>query len=210
MVTPSHPLFARVCARRSLALESKGVAEHRGQLLAGLTGRVLEVGAGNGLNFARYPASVTEVVAVEPEPYLLTLAAERASQSRFHASVVRATAENLPIGDGLFDAAVYSLTLCSVASPALALREVRRVLRPGGELRFYEHVAAPGTALHHLQRWMDPAWRRLVGGCRLTCDTESEISRQGFDIQRCEHFDFRPAPISLLNSPHILGAARRV
>ncbi len=208
-MTASHPIFARVYSRRSLALESMGAAEHRKQLLSGLCGRILEVGAGNGLNLLHYPASVSEVVAVEPESFLLAAAAARAMQCQVRTSLVCATAEELPLREGTFDAAVCSLVLCSVRSPSLALAEIHRVLRPGGEFRFYEHVAALGIRLHRVQRWMDPAWRLMVGGCRLTLETEEEIARWGFEIERCEHFDFRPTWTSLLASPHIIGTARR-
>lgn len=208
-MTRSHPVFAPIYARRSLALEGKGAADHRKLLLSGLSGRIIEIGAGNGLNFSHYPTAVSEVVAVEPEPYLLERASAQASRSRVHAAAVCATAEDLPLSDGLFDAAVCSLVLCSVELPSLALTEIHRVVRRGGELRFYEHVAAADGLLRIAQRLMAPAWRQFAGGCRLMLDTEDELSRGGFDIERCERLSFRPTRTSLLTSPHILGIARR-
>ena len=127
------------CAARA---DARGAAEHRRRLVAGLSGRVIEVGAGHGANFAHYPAGVTEVVAVEPEPTLRGLAEKAARAAAVRVSVLDGTAEALP-GDG-YDAAVTSLVLCSVPDQATALAEIRRVLRPGGELRFYEHVVPEG------------------------------------------------------------------
>ncbi|MEA2467958.1 MAG: hypothetical protein QOJ57_2084, partial [Thermoleophilaceae bacterium] len=137
-----HPLFARLYALISPKAEKAGVGDHRREMLDGLAGRVIELGAGNGLNFAQYPESVTEVVAVEPEPYLRSRADEAAAAAAVPVTVVEGTADRLPAADASFDAAVASLVLCSVPDQARALAELRRVLRPGGELRFYEHVIA--------------------------------------------------------------------
>ena len=118
------------------------IGDHRRRLLAGLTGRVLEVGAGNGLNFQHYPAAVTEVLAIEPEPYLRRLALAAARRAPVPIRVVAGTAEALPALDGAVDVVVASLVLCTVTDLDQALAETRQVLRPGGKLRFYEHVRA--------------------------------------------------------------------
>ena len=207
-MTVSHPIFARVYHRRSQFLEGQGVAEHRNNLLAGLSGRVLEIGAGNGLNFRHYPDSVSEVVAVEPEPFLLDRAREVSLLEDMAVTLLRATAERLPFQNQSFDAVVCSLLLCSVTSIATALAEVRRVLRPDGELRFYEHVAAESRQHRLLQRWSNPVWRRVAGGCSLICDAEHEIGSAGFQVIRCNRFDFRPSRTGVLTSPHVLGVAR--
>ena len=120
--------------------DRRGAREHRRRLLAGLSGRVLELGAGNGLNFAHYPATVTEVVAIEPEPNLRAAAKAAAQNAGVTVTVQPGTADRLPLEDGEVDAAVASLVLCSVPDQASALAALHRVLRPGGELRFYEHV----------------------------------------------------------------------
>ncbi|MEU7011602.1 class I SAM-dependent methyltransferase [Streptomyces sp. NPDC046332] len=127
-----HPLFARFYARLAgSAMEKAGVAEHRRRLLADLTREVIEVGAGNGLNFPHYPPEVTRlVVAVEPEPNLRALAEERASETSLPLEMREARAERLPFPDASFDAAVVCLTLCSIADPHAALAELHRVLRP--------------------------------------------------------------------------------
>lgn len=134
----AHPLFARFYDRLSARAEDRGQRRHREALLAGLSGRVLEVGAGNGLNFGHYPQSVTEVLAVEPEPFLRARALEAAEHVTVNVHVLAGSAEALPRDDGSCDAAVASLVLCSVADQAAALTEMRRVLRAGGELRFYD------------------------------------------------------------------------
>src|SRR5688500_13593143 len=129
-------------------MEAMGYGEERGRLLAGLGGEVVEVGAGNGMNFRHYPGTVTRVLAVEPEARLRAIAGRNAARAPVPVEVVDGVADHLPAGDAAFDAAVTSLVLCTVPDPARALAEVRRVLRPGGELRFLEHVAAdtPGLA----------------------------------------------------------------
>ena len=128
-----HFLFARIYARFATAEESEQ-AEHRRELLSGLTGRVIEVGAGHGLNFRHYPATVTELVAVEPEAYLRDLATEAAQQAPIPVQVVDGVADAIPVADEEFDAAVACLMLCSVPDQARASAEFRRVLRPKGEL----------------------------------------------------------------------------
>src|SRR3954447_13902469 len=126
-----HPLFARLWIKASPKAEDKGAGAHRDDMLAGLEGRVLELGAGNGLNFAHYPATVSEVVAVEPEPYLREKASGRATEAAVPVRVIEGEADRIPLQDASVDAAVASLVLCSVPDQARALAELRRVLKPG-------------------------------------------------------------------------------
>ncbi len=209
--TTRHPFFARLYALVSPVAERSGTALHREQLLFGLTGRVIEVGCGNGLNFAHYPAGVTEIVALEPEPYLRKEAAVAARDSARSIKIIEGRAESLPVPDSSFDAAVISLVLCSVDDPSIALAEIHRVLKPGGELRFYEHVAAGDSELLlRLQRLASPMWQRIAGGCHPDRDSASLIESAGFAISEIEHFDFQPGPkfpIALVR-PHIIGIAR--
>ncbi len=204
-----HPIFARMYERVAEISERRGGGEHRSALLAGLAGRVIEVGAGSGANFPHYPASVREVLAVEPEPYLRERARRAAVWAAAPISVIDGEAEGLPAGDGSCDAAVVSLVLCSVPDQRRALAELLRVLRPGGELRFYEHVLAERPRAARLQRFADATfWPHVAGGCHLARDTAAAIERAGFRIERCERFLFSPAPL-VPRDPHILGSARR-
>jgi ubiquinone/menaquinone biosynthesis C-methylase UbiE len=203
-----HPVFARVYARLSQRTDGRGGSEHRRELVAGLRGRVVELGAGNGLNFAYYPATVAEVVAVEPEDYLRARARKAAEAAPVRVTLVDAVADALAFPDGSFDAAVAALVLCSVPDQASALGELRRVLRPGGELRFYEHVrpSNPRTAAvwQRADDWN--IYPRISGGCHAARDTEQAIREAGFAVERCRRFPFKGGPVS---APHILGLARR-
>lgn len=195
-------------ARVSHAAEGRGQAEYRQRLLDGLRGRVVEVGAGNGLNFAHYPPEVAEVVAVEPEDHLRSLAEDAAARARVAMTVVDGTASALPVDDASCDAAVASLVLCTVPDQAAALAELRRVLRSGGELRFYEHVVAHDRRIGALQRAADATfWPRVAGGCHAARDTGAAIAAAGFVVEREERFAFRPSAI-MPAVPHILGIAR--
>jgi SAM-dependent methyltransferase len=207
--TVEHPLFARTFDRASRRIDERGQREHRQTLLAGLSGRVIEVGAGNGLNFPHYPPTVTELVAVEPEPFLRERALEIAAEAHVPVTVFAGVAEDLPVESAAFDAAVASLVLCSVVDQTRALAELRRVIRAGGELRFYEHVRARRPALARAQQAFDLLWPRVAGGCHAGRETRSAIERAGFVIERCDEFVFRPFPLALPTAPHILGIARR-
>lgn len=206
----AHPLFARAYAAMADAADRAGVANHRDELLAGVSGRVVEVGAGLGSNFAHYPATVTEVLAVEPEPYLRARAEQAAERAPVPVRVVDGLADDLPVGDGWADAAVASLVLCSVPEPRHALAELRRAVRPGGQLRFYEHtVARHRGPLEGLQRGLDVVWPHLAGGCHLTRDTPAEIWSAGWRIESLRRFDFRPCVLAAPVAPHVIGVARR-
>jgi ubiquinone/menaquinone biosynthesis C-methylase UbiE len=204
-----HPIFARMYRRIAADAEAKGASEHRDELLAGLSGRVIEVGAGTGLNFDHYPGAVTEVVAVEPEPYLRAAADEEAASATVPVTIVDGTADELPAEAGAFDAGVASLVLCSVPSPARALGELHRVIRSGGELRFYEHVRSPTPGFARMQRVVDLVWPLFGGGCHTSRDTERAITDAGFTIEQVRHFTFRPVLCAAPVSPHVIGVARR-
>jgi SAM-dependent methyltransferase len=204
-----HPVFARLYTRLSTSMESAGLGEHRERLLAGLSGAVVEVGAGNGMNFAHYPTSVAGVVAVEPEPYLREHAVRNAVAAAVPVDVVPGLAAALPVEDGALDAVVFSLVLCSVPDQAAALAEARRVLRPGGEVRFFEHIAASTGPLRGFQRGMDVVWPHLAGGCRTSRQTDSAIERAGFAITERERFRFPETRLPIPTAPHVLGRAVR-
>lgn len=185
-----HPRFARFYLRISARMERHGAAELRDRLLAGLAGRVVEVGAGNGLNFDHYPDTVTEVVAVEPDRTLRAHAEAAAARVPVPVKVVTGHADALPGEDGAYDAAVASLVLCSVPDQARALAEFRRVLRPGGELRFWEHVRSDRRLFAMMENLIDPVWSRVGGGCHLGRDTATAIRAAGFAVEEIDRFVF--------------------
>ncbi len=201
-----HPLFARVFDQLSRLME-KEIAGHRDELVSGLTGRVLELGAGNGINFAHYPDTVEQVVAIEPEPYLRAKAVLAAARTPLSITVADGLAEALPLPDASFDTAVCAIVLCSVHDQRLALAELRRVLRPGGELRFFEHVRSTNPRKARLQRALDRsgAWPFVAGGCHCARDTPAAIRASGFRIERPRSVDVGPA--WLFTNPYLLGRA---
>lgn len=200
--TLDHPFFARLWTVMS-SHETPLLRRLRVENLAGLTGRVLEVGAGTGTNFALYPDTVTQVVAVEPESRLAAEAREAAVTAPVPVRVVASTIESLPQVDSdhePFDAVVCSLVLCSVADPESVLRELNTLLKPGGELRYFEHVASPGWR-GGLQRLADATlWPRISGNCHTHRDTERAIAAAGFSIDRTRHQwtlpNWVPLPVS--------------
>lgn len=207
----ARPVFARCLARSAAISERKGGEAYRRRLLAGLTGRVVEVGAGTGIHFRHYPDTVAEVLAVEPEPNLRAMAQAAARDAPVAVRVAPGTAEALPAPDGSLDAGVSAGLLCTVPDPAAALAELARVIRPGGELRFYEHVVSRRRRAARLQRGLDASgvWARAMGGCHTSRDTEAAIARAGFRIESIERFTFHPTMLDIPVAPKILGRARR-
>jgi ubiquinone/menaquinone biosynthesis C-methylase UbiE len=152
---------------------------------------------------------VSEVVAVEPEPYLRHRAEEAAKAAPVSVTVIDGLADRLPVESESFDAGVASLVLCTVPEQGAALAELRRVIRPGGELRFYEHVLADSPGLARFQRWASRVWSWFAGGCHPHRETEKAIAEAGFAIGECRRFRFRPSVLAAPVAPHILGRARR-
>lgn len=202
-----HPVFARWYVRFSEGMERE-VGPLRAELLSGLTGRVVEVGPGNGPTFPHYPPTVTEVVAIEPEPYLRRHAEEAAARAPVPVEIRAGVAEQLPLPGGAFDAAITCGVLCTVRDQAAALAELRRVLRPGGELRFLEHVRAPGGVKAHVQRALDASrlWPLIGGGCHCSRDTVAAIRDAGFRVQQVRETTVGPAWMH--TNPQVIGVAK--
>ena len=161
--------------------DRKRLGEWRRDVVAPAEGDVLEIAAGTGLNFPYYRAG-TIVVATEPDLEMLVRARSRTKGVAAKIILVAADAHSLPFRDGAFGTAVVALGLCTIPSPARALSELLRVLRPGGTGRFLEHVRIDRPIIGKLQDLLTPGWRRIAGGCRLNERTVERVRRSGFDI----------------------------
>jgi SAM-dependent methyltransferase len=203
--TLQHPFFARMWTVMS-AHETPLLRRLRGENLAGLSGRVLEVGAGTGTNFAYYPDTVSEVIALEPETMLAPKAREAAAGVSVPVTVIESTVETMPTSEP-FDAVVCSLVLCSVDDPDGVLRQLNSLLKEGGELRYFEHVASSGWR-GGVQRLADiTIWPRIAGNCHTHRQTERAIRGAGFNIEAVRHVWTFPAWVPLPVSEIALGRA---
>lgn len=204
----SNPFFARAYIWMSRGRDPE--KQYRERLLGPARGTVVEVGAGNGLNFPHYPSAVDQVIAIEPEPRLRREAVRAAEAAAIPVDVKDGVAGHLPLEDGTCDTAVASLVLCSVPDQSLALAEIARVTKPGGDLLFYEHVIARKPNARRFMRFADSTfWPRIAGGCHMSRDTTSAILAAGFDVREIERFPFSPARF-VPSLPHVLGRAVRV
>jgi SAM-dependent methyltransferase len=190
------------------AHEARAIRALRRENLAGLSGRVLEVGAGVGTNFAFYPDSVEQVIATEPEPRLVARARLAAADVPIPLVVISATAEEVS-DEQPFDAVVCSLMLCSVSDQLSVLQHLRSLLRPGGQLRYLEHVASAG-ARGRFQQFVDATfWPRLTGNCHTHRDTERAIVDAGFEVDTARRVWTLPVWAPLPVSELALGRAHR-
>ncbi|HEV3173138.1 MAG TPA: methyltransferase domain-containing protein [Actinocrinis sp.] len=206
-----HRVFASWYPKLAAATDRAGFGERRAQMLAGLRGPVVEVGAGSGQNFEHYPTTVTRLVAVEPEPTLRAKARAAAPSAPVPVEVVAASAHELPFADASLDAIVACLMLCSVTDQAAVLAEFRRVLRPSGQLRFLEHVRSDNAYAALAQKSLDATllWTALGAGCHCSRNTEAAIRAAGFDLDTCERFTFPERGLRRPTAPHVTGVAVR-
>lgn len=202
-----NPLFARLWMTIS-GHEPESLRRLRVANLAGLTGRVLEVGAGTGTNFAHYPAGVTEVIAIEPERRLAEVARAAAAVAPVPVIVSTAAIEEFS-AEQSFDAVVCSLVLCSVDDPDSVVRALYSMLKPGGELRYLEHVAGVGLR-GTLQKAADATvWPRLLGNCHTHRNTEESISAAGFSVDGSRREQTLPGWLPIPVSEFAIGRAVR-
>jgi len=186
--------FAALYDRSFKAAEEAGLRELRRRVLAGAGGRVLELGAGTGLNLDLYPTEVEDLVLLEPDPHMAKRLRDTAEASPRPVSVTEAPAERLPFADASFDTVVSTLVLCTVPDPAAAMTELARVLEPGGRLLFLEHVRAEDPGLARWQDRLEKPWRFLGDGCHCNRDTVAAIESSPLRLERVERGELPKAP----------------
>jgi SAM-dependent methyltransferase len=198
----AHPVFAKLWDQ-IVRLGGKQELRNRSELIEGAEGRVLEIGAGTGLNFKLYRPP-NRVFAIEPEPNMAGKAAARAREASAPVALARASGERLPFRGGVFDTVVFCYVLCTIPDAALAAAEARRVLKPGGRVLLYEHVRSPKRLGAKWQDRILPVWRFFGAGCNPNRDTVSTMQRAGFQVEVRRFNLGPPSPVR----PHILGVAR--
>jgi ubiquinone/menaquinone biosynthesis C-methylase UbiE len=186
--------------------ERLGMREQRRRLLAGARGRTLEIGGGTGLNIPLYPAGLEELILTEPYEPMRRRLERRLAGSGLSARAIDASAESIPLPDGSLDTVVSTLVLCTVDHPDRALSEIARVLRPGGQFLFIEHVRSHSPRLSAWQDRLEVPWRRLAAGCRCNRDTIAQFARSGFAQ---EHEEFRWRGVPPFVAPVVIGRAWR-
>ena len=204
-----HKWFAALYDRILAREEKQFLSAIREDILKDVTGDVLEIGAGTGANFPHYRKGA-HVVAIEPDPYMLQRARKRASEAQVEIDLRQAAADELPFPDASFDFVIDTLVLCSVSHPRKVLAEIKRVLKPAGEFRMYEHVRYKNAIGALSQDLVSPVWQWFGAGCHPNRDTESLVRKAGFEIvsvQRLAHVP--PIPPMIFVRPHLRAVARR-
>lgn len=186
--------FSALYDRCFKAAEEAGLRDMRREVTAGARGRVLELGAGTGLNLELYPLDVSDLTLVEPDPHMVKQLRNRVAELGSAAQVVEAPGEKLPFEDDSFDTVVVTLVLCTVPDPTATLAEIKRVLKPDGQFLFMEHVRSPDPGLSKWQDRLEKPWRFVGDGCHCNRDTEAAISAAGFRLSDVEHPELPKAP----------------
>jgi ubiquinone/menaquinone biosynthesis C-methylase UbiE len=199
-------LFAALYDRCNERVERAGIRDMRRSLLRDASGSVLEVGAGTGANLEHYPAELDRLVLAEPEGHMAARLRARVAALGRPAEVVPAGAEALPFADDAFDTVVVTMVLCTVADPAAALAEIRRVLRPGGRVLFMEHVRSTDPRTARLQDRLRPLHSALARGCQLNRDALGSIEASGLRVEAVERTRIEEAPSFLREG--VVGVAR--
>ena len=177
----------------SLSMRNENLAAYRQRVVPEATGRVLEIGIGSGLNLPLYsPKIVQQVIGVEPSPKLLEMA-RRVERHGLSVDFVEGSAEEIPLENASVDTVVTTWTLCTIPDPDSALRQMRRVLKPGGRLLFVEHGRAPDPKVVWWQDRLTPIWKRIGGGCHLNRPISSLIAGAGFRLERLKT-SYMPGP----------------
>ncbi len=198
--------FAALYDRSFKAAEDAGLRELRRRLLTGAEGRVLELGAGTGLNLDLYPLKVEDLVMLEPDPHMARRLRATAAEPPRTIEISEAPAERLPFEDSSFDTVVSTLVFCTVPDPAAALSEVARVLKPSGRLLFLEHVRADDPRLARWQDRLEKPWRFIGDGCHCNRDTVAAIESSPLSLDEIERSAFPKAPAIV--KPLVSGSAR--
>jgi ubiquinone/menaquinone biosynthesis C-methylase UbiE len=198
--------FSALYDRCFKAAEEAGLRDMRRDVTAGARGRVLELGAGTGLNLELYPLDVSDLTLVEPDPHMVKQLRNRVAELGSAAQVVEAPGEKLPFEDDSFDTVLVTLVLCTVPDPTATLAEIKRVLKPDGQFLFMEHVRSPSPDLAKWQDRLEKPWRFLGDGCHCNRDTESAIKAAGFKLSDVEHPELPKAPPIV--KPMARGSAR--
>ena len=183
----------------NLSMRNRAFLPYRERVLSSALGRVLEIGIGSGLNLPFYGSRVDEILGLEPAPRLIAMAQGPAGRSRAPVTLIAGSAEAIPIDDDSIDTVVTTWTLCSIPNAVGALQEMRRVLKPGGQLLYVEHGLSPEESVQKWQNRLTPVWKRIGGGCRLNRPIRVLIESAGFGIVRLETGYMKgPRPMTFL------------
>ena len=204
-----HKWFAAIYDKMLASEEKKFLGAIRAEMLKDVSGKVLEIGAGTGANFPYYQPGA-HVTAIEPDPYMLQRAQKRVSEANTDIELQQVAAEELPFPDASFDFVIDTLVLCSVRDPRKVLAEIKRVLKPGGELRLYEHVRYKNPIGALSQDVISPAWQWFGAGCHPNRDTGRFVRDAGFEVINEQILkEVPPVPPMIFVRPHLRAVARR-